>query len=207
MNRLNAKAFFALFVFQSMTLSDLLAPLTAQAETQTAPAPVKQWVDPGAMEKAKTDAATPGQNGSTSAITGGAKSAEPDGKAAPVATPQQFTETHKSSKKSNKPQLNKSMRHSGAEKNAMPAEEVLSSESRAKPTAAIKSSSFGNNAPTPAGHMRAQAETRRNDARANIEKKTKTSTKQVKRGHARHGAVQDGINDAAPDVFDPLNGL
>jgi hypothetical protein len=207
MNRLNAKAFFALFVFQSMTLSGLLAPFTAQAETRPATAPVKQWVDPGAMEKAKTEAATPLQNGSTSSVTGGDKSAEPDGNVAPVSTPQQSTDNHKASKESDKSKPNKSISHSGAEKNAMPSETVSSSAKMAKPAAAIKSPSLGNNAQTPSGHIRAQAATRKNDARANIEKISKTPAKQMKRSHARHGTVQDDANDTASDVFDPLNGL
>ena len=77
MNRLNTKAFFSLFVFQSMALSSLLAPLPAHAEKRSAPAPVKQWVDPGAMEKAKSDAAAPAQNSSTTPTTGDAKMTHP----------------------------------------------------------------------------------------------------------------------------------
>ena len=97
MNRLNTKAFFSLFVFQSMALSSLLAPLPAHAEKRPAPAPVKQWVDPGAMEKSKTDAAAPAQNTATTPAAGDAKAVEHDNKAAPAATSQQSAGDQKAS--------------------------------------------------------------------------------------------------------------
>ena len=116
MNRLNTKAFFSLFVFQSMALSSLLAPLPAHAEKRSAPAPVKQWVDPGAMEKVKSDAAAPAQNSSTTPTTGDAKAVEHDGKAAPAATSQQSAGDQKTSEKSDTSKSNKMTHPSALEK-------------------------------------------------------------------------------------------
>lgn len=205
MNRLNAKAFFSLFVFQSMALSSLLAPLPAHAEKRSAPAPVKQWVDPGAMEKAKTDAAAPAQNSSTTPTTGDAKAVEHDGKAAPAATSQQSAGDQKTSEKSDTSKSNKMTHPSALEKASKPAEASRSSEEKEKP--AVKSSASAKKAQATSAHSRVQAEPHTNGARANVEKKTKASAKPAKLGHAKHGAATSGANDAVADPFDPLNGL
>ncbi len=205
MNRLNTKAFFSLFVFQSMALSSLLAPLPAHAEKRSAPAPVKQWVDPGAMEKAKTDAAAPAQNSSTTPAAGDAKAVEHDGKAAPAATSQESAGDKKTPEKSDTSKSNKMTPPSASEKASKPAEASRSSEEKVKP--AVKSSASAKKVQATSAHSRVQAEPRTNGARANVEKKTKASAKPAKSGHAKHGVATSGANDAVADPFDPLNGL
>ena len=204
MNCLNVKAFFSLFVFQSMALSFFLTPSSAYAETHSTPAPVKQWADPGAMEKAKTDTAPPASNTSTPPAAVSTKPVEQDGKTAPGATSPTSESYQKAASKHEKSKHNKITPQPDQDKAAKSAEASRSVADQVKSSHAAKSVTSEGKA---LAHSHEQLTPHRKDVRANNEAKSKPSAKQVKSSRARHGAATTGNADAVQETFDPLNGL
>lgn len=196
MNFLSGKAFLSLCAFPFMVWSFFLGPFPALAESRSAPAPVKQWADPGAMEKAKTETANPGQNTVAPAVTGDAKAAGHDNKAAPAVAPQKSAGDQKASENTGKSVMHKAIHQINPDKAARQAEEALSSAAQVKSSHAVKST----------GPVE-KAQARPEHAQVSAEKKKKTAAKQIKSGHVKHGAPVNSSDDAVQESFDPLNGL
>ena len=162
----------------------LLAPSIAQAESK--PAPAKQWADPGAAEKAKTDSATQGQAAPAAAVP--AKPAAAENKPAPEAAA-----THPAADKKpgahadhEKPEAVKEHKH-GANHKANPANEAKEGH----------------------GHKKLNAITHHEEAKAEEVKAPHAHSKAVKPGKTGHGgkAAVGAATEPGMDLPDPLSGL
>ena len=174
-------SFCALFAAAPLML---LAPSIAQAESK--PAPAKQWVDPGAAEKAKTDSATQGQAAPAAAEP--AKPAAAENKPAPEAGA-----THPTADK-------KSDAHADHEKPVATKEHKHGANHKGK---------AANEPKTDHGHKKSHVVTRHEEAKAADVKAphaNSKATKPVKAGHAGKAAV-GATSEPGMDLPDPLPGL